>query len=787
MAYVPREDPPGENPPINDPNAADSEGDVHLRGDGAPEGGAGRAGGAPEGGVHVRGHGAHEGAVGGEEEDQDGTARMERLSRAGTPTFYKDINNPLYTDAMLTEEFRKQEDRFWRGQSDIKKQLRQLSDVLSGYLKEGTEEPQEGALLSRHHYVEVTKRYKHLQDDLVKMQIFDDRLTVLASRLAERLENAQTVHVEFLRLATQFEKSGSIVQELISLYDEEMMKKQKIADEAQLSQLRKTPTGTKLKRLKTSAQMTEAEAKLEEARRRADEMARQREERRKTYSIPSANTAFTVPWRETEEEAYEEDDLADFLHNPFGRTSGNVNAPQTTNEPTDASAALLSQLRRQQEEMAEAHRREMEALRTQVRHMASGSPSVASQAEDPPAPSWLRPLLQELKPHSCPTNEEDYKDDIRSLKFPVMEIPTFDGQVKNWQPFWDQFYALVHSRPRIPNMQKLCLLLKYIKPKSAAAETIQGFRQVADNYPHIVQRLKERYGNSHLVMTSLVQQLTHKRAASDAVEARRMIDFFWGFIRQLSQFGCDMEESTASKFLIIALMQGKLPTDITQKWEAHLELMNTDAIKRSVRDGPKTAQQEASAFAYRYFQPTPSEFLTYCERIIEAKYRAEVQFKEAQAQDNPNKRRQGNQTQGKKKTGGPAKETTTADNTPTALGLAAASTTATQPFKGKKKGKAKKNDDQTNKGQSFTAHADGCLFCGQAHYPGQCAAAKRQTLDERWWHVRHRAKNVELCYNCLNTGHQSDSCTKKPCSTNGCTVRHHPLLHRDKDGKSSSA
>ena len=66
-----------------------------------------------------------------------------------------------------------------------------------------------------------------------------------------------------------------------------------------------------------------------------------------------------------------------------------------------------------------------------------------------------------------------------------------------------------------------------------------------------------------------------------------------------------------------------------------------------------------------------------------------------------------------------------------------------------------------------------CCFCKGNHVSWNCRA-DRGTPEE----MMKAAREADVCLRCLRPGHYSSSCTSsKPCGTDGCTSRHHPLLH----------
>ncbi|KAM8711560.1 hypothetical protein ACLKA7_012128 [Drosophila subpalustris] len=74
-----------------------------------------------------------------------------------------------------------------------------------------------------------------------------------------------------------------------------------------------------------------------------------------------------------------------------------------------------------------------------------------------------------------------------------------------------------------------------------------------------------------------------------------------------------------------------------------------------------------------------------------------------------------------------------------------------------------------------------CMACGsQEHSAPQCESFNKMSVDERWT----KAKSARACYRCLKN-HRKGCFMKKTCGINGCSYKHHPLLHKDDPSKSS--
>jgi DNA repair exonuclease SbcCD ATPase subunit len=69
------------------------------------------------------------------------------------------------------------------------------------------------------------------------------------------------------------------------------------------------------------------------------------------------------------------------------------------------------------------------------------------------------------------------------------------------------------------------------------------------------------------------------------------------------------------------------------------------------------------------------------------------------------------------------------------------------------------------------SHKQSCTFCFQPHQANTCQ--NYTTQKERWT----GAVELKLCTNCLVSGHSVKECSSRPCKFNGCTAKHHTILH----------
>ena len=97
-----------------------------------------------------------------------------------------------------------------------------------------------------------------------------------------------------------------------------------------------------------------------------------------------------------------------------------------------------------------------------------------------------------MPPPSPKSNSRPFK-----VKLPDIRIAEFQGNHVEWDRFWNQFSALVDSKPDLDEVTKYTYLTQCIK--GPAKEVIAGFRGEASDYKDAVSALKTLYGDKDRV------------------------------------------------------------------------------------------------------------------------------------------------------------------------------------------------------------------------------------------------------------------------------------------------
>lgn len=92
--------------------------------------------------------------------------------------------------------------------------------------------------------------------------------------------------------------------------------------------------------------------------------------------------------------------------------------------------------------------------------------------------------------------------------------------------------------------------------------------------------------------------------------------------------------------------------------------------------------------------------------------------------------------------------------------------------------RSKSDNNNTNRQQTVlvqSARSDNkCLFCrGANHMLTECKSFKKALRKDRWRHVKRHG----VCFKCLVSRHDRETCSAPACDKDGCGEAHHRLLH----------
>jgi len=149
------------------------------------------------------------------------------------------------------------------------------------------------------------------------------------------------------------------------------------------------------------------------------------------------------------------------------------------------------------------------------------------------------------------------------VRLPMIELPKYDGDIKEWPNFKDLFCTLVHNSKTISTIQKFMFLKSSLN--GHALSMIQSIPVVGSNYQSAWQSLIDRYDNLQILVSShlkmICQEPIIKKGCKD--ELRKLITELNQNVRALHELGVPVIHWDA---IIIYLTNRRLPQDLREKW-----------------------------------------------------------------------------------------------------------------------------------------------------------------------------------------------------------------------------
>ena len=235
------------------------------------------------------------------------------------------------------------------------------------------------------------------------------------------------------------------------------------------------------------------------------------------------------------------------------------------------------------------------------------------------SPPTVHPLPP---PPSTATSEESSAEHSRDAhpptlraqditRLPKLSIPSFSGNILEWQSFWDCFDSAVHNNPMLSGVQKLNYLRAQLQ--GGALRIIAGLPLTTPNYNHSVALLKERYGQSHKLIDANMKALIELPSPSNSISSLQMFyDTVATHTRSLTALGKPTSEYGA---MLVTSMLNKLPVETRRNLaRAHgTDQWTIDELQHAILEEIRILEMGTSNTTKSSQLPTAS-FLTNADR-----------------------------------------------------------------------------------------------------------------------------------------------------------------------------
>ncbi|XP_043480433.1 uncharacterized protein LOC122510087 [Leptopilina heterotoma] len=302
----------------------------------------------------------------------------------------------------------------------------------------------------------------------------------------------------------------------------------------------------------------------------------------------------------------------------------------------------------------------------------------------------------------------------KTLNLPKIELPKFNGHIKDWLPFWTQFNK-IHSDDSINKEDKFQYLLQAAVSGSRASDLISSFPSTAENYDKAIKSLKNRFGRDDAVVEFYVRELLglvlqnaskHDKNSSISI----IYDKLESNIRALETLGVTTDKCTA---MLYPLVESSLPEEVLRVWQ-----------RNGVREGGDNRNPEEH-------KDRLSRLLEFLQREVENEERIE-------------------------------------------MALSGFGVSADQEKAKKHRGKVDHIRDIPTAHTLVTKNIERtvvCIFCTLSHESRDCEMARKLDLNKK----REIVKKENACFYCLKKGHISRTCRIR-IKCEWCSCRHVLLM-----------
>ncbi|GBN66453.1 hypothetical protein AVEN_114146-1, partial [Araneus ventricosus] len=167
------------------------------------------------------------------------------------------------------------------------------------------------------------------------------------------------------------------------------------------------------------------------------------------------------------------------------------------------------------------------------------------------------------------TDLPHYTDTASKCKLPEIQLPTFDGNPREWLNFWTQFQK-IHEEASIDDRDKYQYLIQSTVPGSPPREIVESFPATAENYKKAVEYLKERFGKESVLVQVYIRDLLQLVIAKNKCELSTLYDKLQTRIRSLDSLGLTKDKYAD---ILFPLIESTLPVDIVKMWDRQRHLV----------------------------------------------------------------------------------------------------------------------------------------------------------------------------------------------------------------------
>lgn len=148
---------------------------------------------------------------------------------------------------------------------------------------------------------------------------------------------------------------------------------------------------------------------------------------------------------------------------------------------------------------------------------------------------------------------------------PKIELKKFSGKLIDWSSWWSQLEK-IHNNEELHTTDKFEYLRQAMEINTRAKDIVDGFPATEDNYPKVINSLKERFGKNKLLIQTYVREpfQTGLKNLNKEIELVSMFDKLVSHVRALESLGVTLEQAA---LFLYPMVESSLPEETHIAWQ----------------------------------------------------------------------------------------------------------------------------------------------------------------------------------------------------------------------------
>ncbi|KAH7673227.1 Pao retrotransposon peptidase family protein [Aphelenchoides avenae] len=187
---------------------------------------------------------------------------------------------------------------------------------------------------------------------------------------------------------------------------------------------------------------------------------------------------------------------------------------------------------------------------------------------------------------------------MQPLVLNALSIPKFSGDIRSFPMFRNRFLETVEGRKDLPPRQKFLYLLQHLADEPLREAS--SYMVTDANYFTVLDSLEERYGNKHLLIHALEQDLLHmKSPGQHAADLRRFHNEARRLVDEMRQAGEEVNGNSLWKKTLFNKLTPSMRLKISERLGSDLMDASIESFLTRLREYVRLVESSDLSFSWK--------------------------------------------------------------------------------------------------------------------------------------------------------------------------------------------